>query len=180
MKISVVAGSFHFRTRRNDTRSSFHGMTGTRLKRPTLFGKGSPNGEKGGSNDLGFTVIPISHSCHSDRIPRSKVVLSHSGKKGTFRMTSERCRNEGRGGAEVGCFPPQKTIISASFYLHFDPTRNSQRPEEHKKMPEWPLNDKTNSFTKVCCHSYRVLPFLSHFNSFRAIPSFLCFQTTTE
>ena len=105
MKISVVAGSFHFRTRRNDTRSSFHGMTGTRLKRPTLFGKGSPNGEKGGSNDLGFTVIPISHSCHSDRIPRSKVVLSHSGKKGTFRMTSERCRNEGRGGAEVGCFP---------------------------------------------------------------------------
>ena len=59
MKISFVAGSFHFRTRRNDTRSSFHGMTGTRLERPTLFGKGSPNGEKGGSNDLGFTVIPF-------------------------------------------------------------------------------------------------------------------------
>ena len=125
MKISVVAGSFHFRTRRNDTRSSFHGMTGMRLERPTLFGKGSPNGEKGGSNDLGFTVIPISHSCHSDRIPRSKVVLSHSGKKGSFGMTSERCRNEGRGGAEVGCFPPYKTIIPASFFLHFDPTRNS-------------------------------------------------------
>ena len=145
MKISVVAGSFHFRTRRNDTRSSFHGMTGTRLKRPTLFGKGSPNGEKGGSNDLGFTVIPISHSCHSDRIPRSKVVLSHSGRKGTFRMTSERCRNEGRGGAEVGCFPPQKTIIPASFYPHFDPTRNSQiseRTKQHKKMLEWPQNDR--------------------------------------
>ena len=114
MKISVVAGSFHFRTRRNDTRSSFHGMTGTRLERPTLFGKGSPNGEKGGSNDLGFTVIPIFHSCHSDRIPRSKVVLSHSGRKGTFRMTSERCRNEGRGGAEVGCFPQR---IS---HIHFE------------------------------------------------------------
>ena len=43
-KISLVAGSFHFRTRRNDTRSSFEGTTGTHSERPTVFGEGAPNG----------------------------------------------------------------------------------------------------------------------------------------
>ena len=55
----VVAASFCFQTIGNEWESSFHGMTGTRLERPTLFGKGRPNGEGGGSNDLGFTVIPF-------------------------------------------------------------------------------------------------------------------------
>ena len=101
----LVTGSFHFRMRRNETLPSFDGMTGRRSERPSLFKKGVPNVEEGGQNDGGHAVIPIFHSCHSGPIPRSKVVLSHSGRKGTFRMTSERCRNEGRGGAEVGCFP---------------------------------------------------------------------------
>ena len=56
----VVAGSFCFRRSRNEWGSSFHGMTGTRLERHTLFGKGGPNGEEGRWNDLGFTVIPFS------------------------------------------------------------------------------------------------------------------------
>ena len=102
----LVTGSFHFRMRRNETLPSFDGMTGRRSERPSLFKKGVPNVEEGGQNDGGHAVIPIFHSCHLGPIPRSKVVLSHSGRKGTFRMTSERCRNEGRGGAEVGCFPP--------------------------------------------------------------------------
>ena len=43
-KISFVANSFHFRTRGNDTRSSFEGTTGTQSERPTEFGGGGPNG----------------------------------------------------------------------------------------------------------------------------------------
>ena len=34
-------------------------MTGTLMERPTVFVKGVPNGEEGGSIDLGFTVIPF-------------------------------------------------------------------------------------------------------------------------
>ena len=60
------------------------------------------------------------HSCRSDHVPRSKVVLSHSGKTGKFRMTSERCRNEERGGAEVGCFPPC-ILPTYDCYTHFRP-----------------------------------------------------------
>ena len=58
-KISLVAGSFLFRTRRNDTRSSFEGTTGTQLERPTVFEEGGSNGGEGGQNDPGPTVIPL-------------------------------------------------------------------------------------------------------------------------
>ena len=102
MKISLVARSFYFRTRRNDTWSSFDGTTGTSLERASVNGKGGPNGVEGGSNDPRHQVIPFFRSCHSDLIPHSRVVRSHSGRKEAFGMTSERGRNEGRGGAEVG------------------------------------------------------------------------------
>ena len=59
MKKSLVARSFYFRTRRNDTWSSFDGTTGTSLERPSLFGKGGPNGVEGGSNDPRHQVIPF-------------------------------------------------------------------------------------------------------------------------
>ena len=116
----LVTGSFHFRMRRNETLPSFDGMTGRRSERPSLFKKGVPNVEEGGLNDGGHAVIPIFHSCHSGPIPRSKVVLSHSGRKGTFRMTSERCRNEGRGGAEVGCFPQYCDVKTPGIVLILD------------------------------------------------------------
>ena len=73
-----------------------------------------------------------------------------------------------------------------SFYPHFDPTRNSQiseRPEQHKKLLEWTQNDKIYQndhlprFAIILTsfnHSWVIL------NHLRAIPSFLCFQTTTE
>ena len=56
----------------------------------------------------------------------------------------------------------------------------SERPKQHKKMLEWPLNDKNDHFPRSAI-------ILTSFNNFwvilthlRAIPSFLCFQTTTE
>ena len=58
-KKSVVARSFYFRTRRNDTWSSFDGTTGTSLERPSVFVKGGPNGVEGGSNDPRCQVIPF-------------------------------------------------------------------------------------------------------------------------
>ena len=58
-KISLVAGSFHFRTRRNDTRSSFEGTTGTQPERPTVFGEGGPNGGEGRPNDGQPPALPV-------------------------------------------------------------------------------------------------------------------------
>ena len=58
-KQSLVAGLFHFRTRRNDTRSSFEGTTGTQPERPTVFGEGGPNGGEGRPNDGQPPALPV-------------------------------------------------------------------------------------------------------------------------
>ena len=88
--------------RRNETLSSFDGMTGRRWQRPSLFRKGVSNVGKGGQNDPGHPVIPIFRSCRLDCVPRSDLLQNHSAKSGTFRMTSEGGQNEERGGKKVG------------------------------------------------------------------------------
>ena len=53
----VVAGSFCFRTSGNDWGSSFDGMTGMRLERPSVFAERGPNGDKRGSNDSWWPIL---------------------------------------------------------------------------------------------------------------------------
>ena len=113
-KISLVARSFHFRTRWNDTRSSFEGTTGTQLERPTVFEEGGSNGGEGGQNDPGPTVIPLF-------VP---VVRSSFLVPGSFRIIREqneileRCPNKvgtrKAGGQKWEYFPPRK----GSFQWH--------------------------------------------------------------
>ena len=52
----------------------------------------------------------VFRSCHSDPVPRSRVVLHRSGIKEYFGTTPERCPNEEGGWAKVGWFP-QKGLI---------------------------------------------------------------------
>ena len=107
-KISFVANSFHFRTRGNDTRSSFEGTTGTQSERPTEFGGGGPNGGEGWPNDGRAPASPV-------LVP---VVRTSFLVRGSFRIVpegkdvSER-RPNGVGTGEAGgqkweCFPHRK------------------------------------------------------------------------
>ena len=109
-KISFVANSFHFRTRGNDTRSSFEGTTGTQSERPTEFGGGGPNGGEGWPNDGRAQASPV-------LVP---VVRTSFLVRGSFRIVpegkdvSER-RPNGVGTGEAGgqkweCFPKFKNI----------------------------------------------------------------------
>ena len=112
--ISLVAGSFHFRTRRNDTRSSFEGTTGTQPERPTVFGEGGPNGGEGRPNDGQPPALPVLVPV----IPISFLV------RGSFRIIREqyeileRCPNKvgtrKAGGQKWEYFPPRK----GSFQWH--------------------------------------------------------------
>ena len=123
-KISLVAGSFHFRTRRNDTRSSFEGTTGTQPERPTVFGEGGPNGGEGRPNDGQPPALPVLVPV----IPISFLV------RGSFRIVREgkdvleRRPNEvgtrKAGGQKWEYFPPWHYQPVLSWYLH--------QPESHQ------------------------------------------------
>ena len=65
-------------------------------------------------------------SCHSDLVPRSRVVPNRSRRKGCFGTTPERSRNEEGGWAKVGVFPPKKSLIPAAFHCRSDSSKNVQ------------------------------------------------------
>ena len=100
-EITLVLKSFNFRTTRNDEWSSFDGTTERCRNDHRCWGMWSERSRTWVERSA-TTSRSVSRSCHSNRVPRSVIVLHRSGKRGGIGTTSERGRNGGGGRAKVG------------------------------------------------------------------------------